>query len=424
MSAAATDPLIIPIPETVGDLSTECPCILCDKVFPFDESREKTRRLAVEKIRAHLVKDHRFVIADIDDVPDFPAYAAYWKEKLVSTDLTHVCCVIRTNTGPNDVEAPVDYYMITPDSLPEDKLLREQLTITRLNKVLRIQEKERNDNEFSRQCLFCRKIFTGNRSVLFDHLVEDHNLNVGHPDNLVFVQDFLDEIETKLHSLRCLFCENLFTDWDAMKEHMRKKGHKQLNPDSKHYDRYYLINYLEHGRTFRTPDAVHVSWDNEEKDTNDWVGRAESLICLFCSRSSGEFEELSQHMEEAHKFSFSHFRSWPFYKKVKLVNHIRRAVRDNSCFSCKQKFETRDGLTHHLTSVGEGEHASHIPSNELDEADNFIPVLENDLLLSYLPDDGEDEAEELDAELVIGEEIRKIDLNELPIELQQLIGGK
>lgn len=397
-------------------LSAECPCIMCDQVFEIDETRERNRRSVVDKIRSHLVKDHRFVISDIDDVPDFPAYASYWKEKLKGRDVAEVCCVIRTNTGPNDVESSVDYYMLAPESLPEDQMLRERLTMTRLNKVLLVQAKERSDNVFSRQCLFCRKIFTGNRAVFFEHLVEDHNFNVGHPDNLVFVHDFLDDIEDKLKALKCLFCDNLFTDWDAMKEHMRKKGHKQLDPDSKRYDRYYLINYLEHGRTFRSVDTVHVSWENEEKDTSDWVEKSESLICLFCDTKAEEFDDLTQHMDNAHKFFFTLMASLPFYQKIKLVNYIRRSVRDNTCFSCAQTFDDFVQLSNHLI---ESEHTRQLPDKDWDREDNFIPVLKDDLLLSFLPDD--DGEETADDGHVIGEEIRKIDLKDLPVELQQLI---
>ena len=46
------------------------------------------------------------------------------------------------------------------------------------------------------------------------------------------------------HSLQCLFCEKLFKDRTALKDHMRKKQHKKINPKNKEYDRFYVINYL------------------------------------------------------------------------------------------------------------------------------------------------------------------------------------
>lgn len=45
-------------------------------------------------------------------------------------------------------------------------------------------------------------------------------------------------------SLQCLFCEKLFKDRTALKDHMRKKQHKKINPKNKEYDRFYVINYL------------------------------------------------------------------------------------------------------------------------------------------------------------------------------------
>jgi len=45
----------------------------------------------------------------------------------------------------------------------------------------------------------------------------------------------------------CLFCEKEFKEWSILKDHMRKKGHKRLDPKNKDYDKYYVINYLVSG---------------------------------------------------------------------------------------------------------------------------------------------------------------------------------
>ena len=77
-------------------------------------------------------------------------------------------------------------------------------------------------------------------------------------------------------SLLCLYCEGVFKDRITLKEHMRKKQHKKINPNNTEYDRYiyiyiyiqslyttapqsippsiirfYVINYLEAGRTWQ-----------------------------------------------------------------------------------------------------------------------------------------------------------------------------
>lgn len=78
---------------------------------------------------------------------------------------------------------------------------------------MEIQQTERNDTQFNRKCLFCHEVFTGNRKVLFDHMLHSHHFNIGLPDNigiifcvlyyfnsvdLVFVGQFLDLLQSKL----------------------------------------------------------------------------------------------------------------------------------------------------------------------------------------------------------------------------------
>ena len=36
----------------------------------------------------------------------------------------------------------------------------------------------------------------------------------------------------------CIYCEKTFKTRDVLKEHMRKKGHKKINPKNVAYDRY------------------------------------------------------------------------------------------------------------------------------------------------------------------------------------------
>ena len=141
--------------------------------------------------------------------------------------------------------------------------------------MLAVQEEERNDTTFSRGCLFCRQVFTKHR-LLFDHMAFDHNFSVGQPDNLVYVRKFLDLIEEKLEALLCLHCEKVFKSRDVLKEHMRKKQHKQLNPRNTVWDQFYLVNYLEFGRNWE--DAAR----EEEEPTTGW----DQALCSFsCSCS-------------------------------------------------------------------------------------------------------------------------------------------
>ena len=45
-------------------------------------------------------------------------------------------------------------------------------------------------------------------------------------------------------SLQCLYCNGVFKDRSTLRDHMRKKQHKKLNPQDKIYDKFYIINYL------------------------------------------------------------------------------------------------------------------------------------------------------------------------------------
>ena len=146
-------------------------------------------------------------------------------------------------------ESEQDYFFLS-DVLTEDKELRMHLQWKRLENVLQIQEKERNNTSFERSCFFCRTVFQGSSAILLNHMKYDHNFSVGQPHNLVFIDELLDILETKLDSLVCIFCEKVFKSRDVLKEHMRKKNHKKINPRNADYDKYYLINYLEMGKSW------------------------------------------------------------------------------------------------------------------------------------------------------------------------------
>lgn len=45
-------------------------------------------------------------------------------------------------------------------------------------------------------------------------------------------------------SLQCLYCEKTFRDKSTLRDHMRKKQHRRINPRNREYDQFYIINYL------------------------------------------------------------------------------------------------------------------------------------------------------------------------------------
>ena len=68
--------------------------------------------------------------------------------------------------------------------------------------------------------------------------------------------------------------ESFREDGMKKKEHMRKKGHKKLNPKNKMWDKYYLVNYLEFGKTWEDvaredherafSEDLPSGWDHQE----------------------------------------------------------------------------------------------------------------------------------------------------------------
>merc|ERR1719384_2081397 len=195
-------------------------------------------------------------------------------------------------------------FLFLSDVLAEDKELRKQLQMDRLEFVLEVQEEERRNDQFCRGCLFCRQEYT-NAADLLSHMAFDHNFNIGQADNLVFIPEFLDKIEAQLEELVCLYCEKLFKSREVLKEHMRKK----MNTKNKEWDKYYLVNYLESGKTwqdfsreesepYRAEEEPPSAWDDTEREDNedsewsDWRDDLGGAVCLFCPVNYPDIGEL------------------------------------------------------------------------------------------------------------------------------------
>lgn len=79
-------------------------CLLCDRTFDLSYKLH-VPRTKVDKLRQHLLIDHKFVISDIGEVIDLGGYLEFWRQKFaLTTDLKRFCAVIRTNSSPNDCE--------------------------------------------------------------------------------------------------------------------------------------------------------------------------------------------------------------------------------------------------------------------------------------------------------------------------------
>lgn len=304
--------------------------------------------------------------------------------------------------GDQDKDPSEDYCLLC-DVLPEDKTFRQYLQKKKLEEVLQQQQLEREDETFCRMCLFCRTQFTKKRSELLDHMAHDHGFNVGLPNNLVYIDELLEKLHDKLNSLQCLYCERTFRDRPILKEHMRKKQHKKVNPKNKSYDKYYVINYLEMGKNWEAiqqeNDRDIVSDDSTDKE-DDWEGWREEAgsqaVCLYCEFSSSNPAKLGAHMQELHDLDLQEIKrtlNLDFYQQVKLINFIRRQVHLCTCIGCQQKFDDKPSLMDHMHQVG---HTSLITDIAVwDQPQYFFPTYENDNLLCQLQDDdAEDKMED------------------------------
>ncbi|KAM3608755.1 uncharacterized protein V6R79_004180 [Siganus canaliculatus] len=320
----------------------------------------------------------------------------YWKGRFLEQPVTDFCSVIKTNsTGPVEKQ---EFYFLLCDVLPEDRILRERLQQKRLEAVLEQQQLEREDGSFHHVCMFCSEEFTGNRSSLLNHMAREHSFSIGLPDNIVYCKQFLDTLQSKLDSLQCLYCEKTFRDKTTLKDHMRKKSHRRINASNRDYDRFYVINYLELGKTWeevQSEDDRELVDEDEEDDWSDWTGPAHpvSAVCLFCERQSETMEQIYAHMKDAHDFDLHQLKTrlnLRFYQQVKLVNFIRRQIHQSRCYGCQETFQSRDQVLRHLAAEG---HVMQLPDAATwNQPQYYFPTYENDALLCALSDSDDDDS--------------------------------
>lgn len=401
-----TVPLSFPEKETSPFLDKErdIVCLLCEDSFSHPQQEKEFLK--------HMMVEHRFVISEVQLIADLPSYVAYWRNKFIEAKvMTDYCTVIRMKMEGEDTEH--DYFLLS-DIISEDKELRIHLQMKKLEHVLEVQEKERRNTTFKRNCFFCRTTFEGSHATLFNHMAFDHNFSVGQPDNLVYVVELLDMLESKLDDLVCIFCEKVFKSRDVLKEHMRKKNHKKINPRNSVYDKYYLVNYLEFGKSWAEvtkerdyedkpfeDEDLPTGFDSDhsdeanENDWSDWRGNLSGAVCLFCAANYTDITDLLNHMNVVHEFNYQEMKAtlqMNFYQQIKLINYIRRQMHLQQCLYCNEKFEDLDALFHHMKTEGHMK-----PPDERDEWDQsqfYFPTFENDNFLYLIQDDESGKTEE------------------------------
>lgn len=309
---------------------------------------------------------------------------------------------------PDGTPSKNEMYFLLSEVLPKDYEIRHSLHAKRLESVLVQHQFERTDQTYEKGCLYCRDVIKPSRSDFLEHLYKKHFLLLGKLENLVFIDELIEVVQDKMEKLICLFCEKIFKDRTTLKEHMRKKGHKRINPDNKIYDKYFLINYKnnksvakagQQNRRTRTrsitgnkPESRVFNTDDSDSDWSDWEGEKQKLTCLFCPIIDTDFISLKKHMTAEHGIDFEEtVKELNFYQKIKIVNYIRRQMHILRCVTCNDSFETIDDLQKHLKDekhYGIGEKTS------WDQPEFFFPTYEDDNFLCYLEDNQHDNSSE------------------------------
>lgn len=307
------------------------------------------------------------------------------------------------DSKPDGTKSKNEEYFLLSDVLPEDKELRMDLQQTKLEKLLERHQFEREDKNYERECLFCRFVSKDTRASYLNHLYEKHNFHIAKPDNLIFIDDLVNTVALKLEKLKCIYCEGNFKDRTILKEHMRKKGHKRINPDNKEYDKFFLVNYVGDKKTkinhrpynnrtqnhvpHRSADYEHDSNVDSDPEWSDWTEENGPLItCLLCEHTEMEYDNILDHMERQHEFSFTNVTSgMNFYHKIKIVNYVRRQIHLKQCLSCDTKFDDLKNLEKHIK---ENNHLI-LSKEKWDQPEYFFSTYEDDLFLCFIHDDDE-----------------------------------
>lgn len=430
-------------------------CLFCDEVFQFYAKKDD--------YLAHLYLKHRLIIADEEQVAIFHEYLIYWQKMFEKDEnkLAEYCTTMLMDQLPDGTPAKGEKYYLLCDILPQDNELRRNLYTKRMEQALAQHQFERVDDQFERNCLFCRDVIKSTRANFLEHLFSKHFLQLGKPENLVFIDELIDVIQDKLNNLICLFCEKEFRDRPTLKEHMRKKGHKRINPDNKFYDRFFLVNYrnekqssygqrakqkikhrprtksqtqksdseksnkatkkVEDGNVVEKPLAENkkksTSVFDSDSDSNwsDWEGDIQTLTCLFCAQSDTDFGKLKTHMREEHRVDFDgETAGMTFYDRVKIVNFIRRKVHVLECTKCDEKFKTSGELQTHLKQQS---HYFIGDRKQWDLPEYFFPTYEDDAFLCSLDENFDDDSyvsvakREDDASAIVVSEDTNVSIN-------------
>ncbi|KAI6213362.1 C2H2-type domain-containing protein [Aphelenchoides besseyi] len=360
----------------------------------------------IEKFSDHLLTEHQIVIEEVDLIVDPKRYVEHWRQRFAKQSIADVFPKIEPKEG-DPFFGKVEYYFEMSERVSEDYALRQRLAMRRLEEALACQQREREDSSFSLPCIFCRYVARGNRSKIIHHLFCIHRLNLGSPDNLVFVHEYIEYLREKMNRNECIYCEKTFADRMILMEHMRKRNHREVNPTNNYYDKFYIINYLELGKRWlevlaedfedSMPTFADSDDEEEEESWNEWQEDNTDedqfrSVCLFCNNNQETVPALLEHMRDNHQFDFLKFideNKLGTYERAKFINFLRKKV-----------FNTPG----HRPDGGSNEASpkpAEVPErSEWDQEEELVPMFGNDhfvwLFESYLEETQGDALKELE----------------------------
>jgi hypothetical protein len=194
-------------------------------------------------------------------------------------------------------------------------------------------------------------------------------------------------------------CERIFKDYATLRMHMKKKRHFKVNGRNKIYDQFYLINYLEWGKTWedlqREPDddgesEATISTISEIDPWRDWeetIDESDMLeeptTCAVCDERCINAALALTHLVEVHDIDLIKLRTeWQLdvYATIKLINYLRWCYSvAHKCPRCALQCADVASLQAHVAAEGH----QHVARDAAfwDDAQYLIPVVDNDPLL-------------------------------------------
>ncbi|EPB68475.1 hypothetical protein ANCCEY_12439 [Ancylostoma ceylanicum] len=324
-------------------------CLSCLQFFDLPEQ--------VEPFEEHLLKEHKIVVSEMGLIVDPKRYVEHWRQRFAKESVDKIFPRVEPKEGEKFF-GETDYYYNMSEALPEDYSLRQRLAMRRLEEALSCQQREREDTNFQQQCIFCRYTARGNRSKIIHHLYMIHHLNLGSPDNLVFVTEYIEHLKDKLQRNECIYCEKTFGDRNILMDHMRKRNHREVNPKNHYYDKFYIINYLELGKRWLDvlaedfEDTMPTFQDSdEEEEDNSWCEWQEDnvdadetrVVCLLCNESDETCEGLLSHMKNFNAVCFVCQRN-DLGNTQELAKHLQETEKPITKLPDKALWDTEETL--------------------------------------------------------------------------------